>query len=392
MKIAYFDCPTGISGNMVLGALIDAGLSINYLKKELKKLRITRYSLHVTRILKHKISGTYLEVKTSKDKPRSLKEIKSIINKSGLSKPVKEKSKQIFERLAKAEAKVHKEPVGNVHLHDVGSTDAIIDIVGSVLGLEKLGIKQIYCSPLPTGKGITKYKDGTLPIPAPATAELLRKVPIYSSNIKAELTTPTGAAIITTLAKSFGDMPKLELKSIGYGAGTYDLKQPNLLRIIIGEGSPLEEDAILQIETNIDDMKPELYDQAIAQIMKSGALDACIAPTRMKKKRSAITLTALATLENKDKVLKAIFNKTTTLGVRIYLVKRKKLNRETKKIKTKFGQIRIKIGKAGKEIKTIAPEYEDLKKISNKFRTPIEEVYEEARSSLKRKAFFTANP
>jgi len=378
MKIAYFDCPTGISGNMILGALIDAGLKKEDLKKELSKLNLSGYRLKISKTKKRELAGTYVEVKLAKkEKPRSLKEILSIINKSKLSKQIKDKSNLVFKRLAAAEAKVHRKKIGNVHLHDVGSTDAIIDIVGTLIGFEKLGIDEIYCSPLHVGKGKIKYIHGTLPIPAPATAELLKGIPIYSKDIKGELTTPTGAAIISTLAKSFGDMPKLKAESIGYGAGTLNLKIPNLLRLIIGEADHIyEEDSILQIETNIDDMDPKLYDNAIKTIMKAGALDAYIIPIRMKKKRSAITLSALTTLENKDKVLEAIFNKTTTLGVRIYLVKRKKLKREIRKIRTKFGQIGIKIGKAGKEIKTIVPEYEDLRRISRKYKIPIEKAHQ----------------
>ena len=383
-QIAYFDCPSGISGNMVLGALIDAGLSIKYLKKELAKLKLSGYMIKTSKAKKGSLVGTHLEViLKKKEKPRNLKEILSIINKSKLSKNIKWKSKLIFTRLAKAEAKVHGEKIEKVHFHDIGAIDTIIDVVGTLIGLEKLGIQEIHSSPLHVGKGTIKYIHGTLPIPTPATAELLKGVPIYSRATKGELVTPTGAAIISTLSKGFESLPKLKVSSIGYGAGTRNLKNPNLLRIMIGEADSLyEEDSILQIETNIDDMDPKLYDKAIKNIMAAGALDAYMTPIRMKKKRHAVTLTVLADLESKNKVLKAIFNETTTLGVRIFTVKREKLVREIRKIRTKRGQIRVKIGKEGTRIKTIAPEYEDLKRIAKKYKVPVERIYSDLKKAI----------
>ncbi|HVN66993.1 MAG TPA: nickel pincer cofactor biosynthesis protein LarC, partial [Candidatus Sulfotelmatobacter sp.] len=252
--------------------------------------------------------------------------------------------------LAEAEAKVHGIPVNKVHFHEVGAVDAIVDIVGACIGLEKLGIEKIYCSPLPNGKGRIVHAHGLLPNPAPATAELLKGIPTYSTGTKGELVTPTGAAIITTLAESFGDLPRLKVERIGYGAGSLDLPQPNLLRVFIGEAElPTERDAILQIETNIDDMDPKNYDRAIARLMKAGALDASVQPIRMKKQRAAVKLEVLCRPEDKDKVLDAVFTATTTIGARIFLVKREKLRREIR-----HGN---KISYLGSQIKRIKPEY-----------------------------------
>ncbi len=392
IKIAYFDCQSGISGNMILGALIDSGVKENELKKELKKLQLANgpstslraSKLQIAKMKKQGLVGTHVKVKViGKEKPRSLKEILSIINKSSLDKSVKEKSKKIFERLAAAEAKVHGEKIGNVHLHDVGSTDAIIDIVGAVIGLEKLGIEKVYCSPVHVGKGKIKYVHGDLPVPAPATAELLKGMQIYSEDIKGELTTPTGAAIISTLAESFGPLPRFKVESLGYGAGTKNLDIPNMLRVFIGEmDHNYNKDSVLQIETNIDDMNPKYFDNAIKNIMKAGALDAYITPIRMKKNRYAITLTALLKPDKKDEVLKAIFDETTTLGVRIFLVGREKLKRETRKVKTRIGQIRVKIGKVKEKVKNLAPEYEDLKKLSRKYKIPIGKVFSSFKKAI----------
>ena len=378
MKIAFFDCPSGIAGNMILGALIDAGLPIEYLKKELKKLRITGYALRITKSKKHGIQGTHVEVKTKgKEKPRRLNEILTIIKKSKLSKNVKNLSSIIFQRLAEAESKVHGEPAGYVHLHEVGAIDAMLDIIGTAIGIEKLGIQKIYCSPLPHGKGMIKHAHGVVPNPAPATAELLKNMPTYGTNIKGELVTPTGAAIIGTLAKGFGDIPRMEVKDIGYGAGTLNLPVPNLLRLFVGEAQlPSEKDAILQIETNIDDMHPKHYHKVIAGLMKAGALDAYTIPVTIKKHREGVNLVVLCTPDNRHQIVTRIFDLTTTFGLRVYLVPREKLSRKFIKVKTKFEKARIKLGLLGKELKTNAPEYEDYKRISKKHHIPLRHAHD----------------
>ncbi len=331
MKIAYFDCSSGIAGNMILGSLIDAGLDPTYLKKELKKLCISYYALRITKIKRGRINGTLLDVKIKKkQKPRHLKDILYIIDKSKLSQKVKNLSAKIFKKLARAEAKVHGESINKVHFHEVGAVDAIIDIVGTAIGLEKLEIKKVYCSPIPHGKGKIKHVHGLLPIPAPATAEILKGIPTYGVNVQGELVTPTGAAIMSTITENFVDPPRMIVESIGCGAGSLTFPSlSNLLKIFIGEAKiPTQRDAILQIEANIDDMDPKNYDKAITKIMKAGALDASIHPIRMKKKRSAIKLEILCLPQDKDKLLAVIFSDTTTIGVRVYLVAREKLRRK----------------------------------------------------------------
>ncbi|MFH1826130.1 MAG: nickel pincer cofactor biosynthesis protein LarC [bacterium] len=349
-KIAYFDCSSGLAGNMILGALVDAELDKDYLKKELQKLDIGHWKLDISKRKLQGTQGTYLQVKTKKEKEsRTITDITAIISKSKLAKKTKKQSISIFKRLAQAEAKVHNLPVNKVHFHEVGAIDAIVDIVGSVIAIEKLGIEAIYCSQLPHGRGVIKHSHGILPNPAPATAELCKGIPTYGTNIKGELVTPTGAAIITTLAASFGDMPRIKVESIGYGAGSKKFALPNFLRVFIGEAElPTEKDAILQIDSNIDDMNPKDYDRAIAKLMKAGALDASIHPIRMKKQRKAVKLEVLCKPKDKDKILRVIFSETTTIGTRAYLVKREKLRREIKK-----GE---KISYLGAEIITIKKE------------------------------------
>jgi len=394
MRIAYFDCPSGISGNMILGALLDAGLESVYLKNQIGNLRMNfavsnpkEKSKRGNRNVQSQVSerhwggikGTYFNIRV-KEAPqhRNLADILKIINKSKLSKQVKTLSSRIFRRLAEAEARVHGIPINKVHFHEVGAIDAIIDIVGACIGIEKLGIEKIYCSPLPHGKGKIITSHGFLPNPAPATAELLKGVPTYGTEIKAELVTPTGAAIISTLAESFSNQPRMEVSAIGYGAGSLDLPIPNLLRIFIGEAQlPTRKDAVLQIETNIDDMNPKLYSKAIRALMKAGALDAYIIPILMKKERRAINLVTLTQPENREKVLRELFRQTTTFGARIYLAPREKLTRKIAKVKTKYGQAAVKIGQLGKEIKTVSPEFEDYKRIAKKHHIPINRAYHE---------------
>ncbi len=385
MKIAYFDCPTGISGNMILAALLDAGLSLPYLTRELKKLSIKGYSLKLTSVSRNGFRAKHLDVviKENKDE-RSIKEIYKIIDKSALKHSVKALSKNIFNALYKAESRVHGKNIS--HLHETGAIDAIIDIVGAAIGLDKLGIEEVYCSPLPFGYGPIKSSHGTLPNPAPATAELLSGVPVYKKNIRGELVTPTGAAIISTIAKSFTDMPKLELKMTGLGAGTFSFPEANILRLFVGEANEsFSEDIAAAIETSIDNLNPEFYDHVIASLMKAGAFDAHITFANMKKKRPGVILSVLSDLKNKDKLIDKVFSETTTLGVRTYLVKREKLDRCFGQVKTKYGSVAVKIGKIGKTVKNLSPEYEDCAKLSRKKGVPLKIIYDEAKSEALKK-------
>ena len=372
MKIAYFDCSSGLAGNMVLGALLDAGLDYKELKKELKHLKLKAYSLKLKAIKKHHINGTYFEVFTSEQHHRNLADILKLINKSKLSKTVKTLSTKIFRRLAEAEAKVHGVPVNKIHFHEVGAVDAIIDIVGAAIAIEKLGIEAIYASPIPHGQGFIQHAHGILPNPAPATAELLKGIPTYGIEVKGEVVTPTGAAIISTLASGFGPAPKMAVEKIGNGAGSNSFPTLGMLRVYIGEANlPTENEAILQIETNIDDMDIKYLNKAIVTLMKAGALDAFIEPILMKKERAAHKLIILCRLEDKDRLLELVYKLTTTLGVRIFLATREVLRRKLIKVKTKYGKVKIKLGLLAGQVITAAPEYEELKKLARKHRLPI---------------------
>jgi uncharacterized protein (TIGR00299 family) protein len=384
MRAAYFDCSSGISGNMVLGALLDAGLPQKHLLSELKKLSLNNYKISISKTKAGFISPTLLEVKVrGEEKHRKLSEIIRIINKSKLRKSVKELSKRIFAQLAEAEAKVHGTSVKELHFHELGATDAIVDITGTAIGIEKLGIRKVYSSPLNVGRGRVKTKHGTLKIPAPATTELLKGIPVYTNRSSGELTTPTGAAIIRTLCNQFGDMPKIKLGSVGHGAGSYKLKTPNTLRIIIGEAqAQFEEDAVAQIETDIDDMNPEIYGYLIERLMKAGALDAHVSPNFMKKGRPAATLSVLSTIGGRDKITKIIFSETTSLGIRTFLVARKKLKRKTSIIKTRFGKIRAKLGFFEGKVQTASPEFRDCEMLARARKVPLKLVYSEANKAL----------
>lgn len=381
MKIAYFDCPTGISGNMVLAALLDAGLSLNFLVKELKKLKIKGYRLKLSSVSKSGFRAKHLDVALKDQKSeRTISDIYSLIRRSSLKKSVKDLSIRIFERLYHAERKVHGAKMS--HLHELGAIDAMIDIVGTAIGLDKLGITEVYCSPLPFGFGAIKCAHGNLPNPAPATTVLLKGVPMYKKDIKGELVTPTGAAIISAIALSFMNMPKLKLERTGLGAGTQNFNEPNILRLFVGDAqASYSDDLILAIETSIDNMNPELYDHVIQKLMSSGALDAHITPVQMKKKRPGITLTVLSPLNSREKMLALLFSETSTLGVRTYLVKREKLKRQMKRVKTRYGNVLVKVGMAGNKVKNIAPEYDDCARISKKKNVPLKDIYDAAKAA-----------
>ncbi|MCK4471294.1 MAG: nickel pincer cofactor biosynthesis protein LarC [Anaerolineae bacterium] len=389
MKIAYFDCFSGISGNMVLGALLDAGLGLDALKEALAGLKVSGYEIKARKVLKRYIAGTLVDVKTQEEEvERHLGDILDIIEGSTLPEDVKERAGVIFIRLAETEARVHGVNVEEIHFHEVGGLDAIVDIVGSVVGLKLVGIEEVYSSPLHLGRGFVKCAHGRLPVPSPATMELVKGVPTYGRDIEAELTTPTGAAIITTLAKKFGRAPLMEVKAIGYGAGHRDLPIPNLLRVSIGKaveptGQGYEEDVVTLIEANIDDMNPELYEHVIGRLFEKGALDVFLTPIQMKKSRPAVKLSAIVRAADLSGVLDAFFEETTTLGVRLYEARRKKLSRRSIVVETRYGRVGVKVSKLGDVVKNISPEYEDCRRIALQLGIPLKEVYEEAKRAAR---------
>ena len=390
MKIAYFDCFSGISGDMILGALIDAGLDIQDIESELAKLKISGYNLKTQRVVKKGISGTKFIVEIIEQNiERKLKDIVEIVDQSDLSEDIKDLSKKIFKELATVEAKIHNKNIEEIHFHEIGGLDSIIDIIGSVIGIKKLGIEAIYSSKIHVGRGFVKCQHGLIPVPAPATLELLKETSIFSTGIDAELTTPTGAAILKTLSSSFGGMPEMKVKKIGYGAGSRELEIPNLLRVYVGETSEreYEKDEVILIETNIDNMNPEFFGYISEMLLTQGVLDIFMTPIFMKKNRPATMLSVLTTSDKLDKILSTIFTETTTLGVRIHRLERRKLTREIIKVKTRFGEIKVKVGKVGEMIKNIAPEYEGCKKIAVKQKIPLRDVYEEAKDSARKMLF-----
>lgn len=377
MNIAYFDCSCGIAGNMILGAFIDSGLNKNVLISELKKTKIPKFTVDVKKVKKQGIVGTYLEVKTTDKTERKIGDILKIIRESNLNEEVKNLSQKIFEKLFSAEAKVHGKRSNEIHLHELSATDALVDIIGSCIAIKEMEISKIYSSPLNLGSGFVSCKHGILPVPAPATLEIVKNIPVYSSQIKEELTTPTGAAIITILTDKFCNLPPIKIKKTGYGAGSKNLPIPNFLRIYLGEEESYNEDNILQIETNIDDLSPQIYDYLFERLFEAGALDVYLTPVTMKKTRPAVILSVICYEQDLAKIKDIIFSETTTLGVRIHKVNRIILKREIKEVNTKFGKIKVKVVKENNKILKTIPEYEDCKKIAQKHKIPLRDVFKE---------------
>ena len=388
MKILYFDCFSGVSGNMILGAMVDAGIDIKALKKELKKLDLHSYSLKVSKVKRKGIKGTKVDVIVDKKKHlhhTHYKDIKRLIERSKLSKKIKEDSLAIFKNIAEAEAKIHRTSVDNVHFHEVGAVDSIVDVVGTSICISLLNSDITLSSPINTGKGMVKTEHGLLPVPAPATTEMLKGFPSYSSDIEFELATPTGVGIITAMAKASNTIPVMKTNVIGYGAGSKDFSDsPNLLRIMIGEGySPSEQDSITVIESNIDDMNPQFYDHIMNRIFDAGALDVFLTPIIMKKNRPAVKITLLSDNDNVNKLADILLKETTSFGLRMYKTERIKLEKEIKTVKTEYGSTKVKIGKKNGKIINIAPEYEDCKRIANERGISIREVYEKVKSATR---------
>lgn len=388
MRIAYFDCFAGASGDMILGALVDAGLSLEHLKQELSKLKLSHYQVLAQKSVKHGLAGTQIEIRVDQSyhqhHSRHLQDIQTIIAESDLQESVKAQSQAIFKRLAQAEAKVHMTDIEKIHFHEVGAVDAILDVVGAVAGLAALGVKRVYCSPLHVGSGTVRCQHGTLPAPAPATAELIQGKPVYSSGVVGELLTPTGAAILTTLSSAFGTMPAMIVEKTGYGAGKSDFSIPNLLRVFIGDESKIgsyETEMVAVIETGIDDMNPQIYDYLMAKMLRMGALDVLLKPVQMKKNRPAILMTVICAVEAVGKFADIIMRETTTIGLRWRLENRIKAKRKILEVQTPYGIIRCKVAAATENIINVSPEYDDCKRAAADNNIPLKEVMEKARSA-----------
>ena len=382
MRIAYFDCFSGASGDMILGSLIDAGLSPQRLRQELKKLRIPTVHLKAEKVLKRGLAATQVTVEGRNEKKshRNLKEILRIVERSGVEADIKEKSKEIFERIASVEGKIHRMPMEEIHFHELGGLDSIVDIVGSVWGIRQLGIEKTYVSKVNVGGGFVKCEHGILPVPAPATLSLMEGKPIYSSGVERELFTPTGAAILSTLGSEFGSMPLINIERIGHGAGRDDLPHPNLLRLIIGTlESTSGKERVVVIETNIDDMNPQFYDYVIEKLLAMEVLDVFITPVLMKKNRPGHLLTVICPSDKLPPVTTFLLRETTTLGLRWHEEERTKTDREILPLQTKYGRIRFKLARWEGKVINLSPEYEDCKRLALEKRVPLKEIFEEAR-------------
>lgn len=369
---------------MTLGALVDAGCPLDVLRNKLRSLQVPGWEISAEKVWKNGMAATHVRVKTEDSQThRSLTTIQSILEKSHLDSAVKQRAMAIFTRLGEAEATVHDVPIEKIHFHEVGAIDAIIDIVGACIGFAELGIEAFACSPLNVGGGTVKMAHGILPVPAPATARLLLGKPTYSNGLQKELVTPTGAAIVATVCEAFGPQPAMKVSAIGYGAGTTDLEgQPNVLRIMVGEVSDKAVDGhggtIRVLEANLDDMNPQIFGYLLEKALAAGALDVFAVPIYMKKSRPGTLVSILSKPEDEAKFQAMLFAETTTLGVRSHLVERHALPREHVTVATRFGEVRVKVARAGGRVLHASPEFEDCRKLAEDRNVPLQDVIEQA--------------
>jgi uncharacterized protein (TIGR00299 family) protein len=384
MKTAYFDCIAGASGDMLLGALIDAGLPATTLESELKKLHIDDFHLHVDKVMKNCFAATKVDVHVHDHTPeRHLKDIREVVEKSHVSDRVKERAIRVFTRICEEEAAIHNMSVDSVHLHEVGGVDAIVDVVGVLAGIELLGIERVHVSPLPVGRGFIKGAHGQIPLPAPATLGLLKGVPIVGSPIDVEFVTPTGAALLTELADAWGPIPAMTLQQVGYGAGTRDLEIPNVLRVLLGDSSGAgagawNTETITVLETHLDNDRGETIGHACRKLMAEGALDVVSIPAQMKKDRPAQVVKVLAKPEDADRLEKILFEETSTLGIRRSETRRDALERSFDTVETKYGPIPVKLAKLPNGQLRVTPEYEDCRKAAESHNVSLHAVTHEA--------------
>lgn len=379
-RLLYFDCFSGLSGDMVLGALLDLGLEPDPLWQALERLGLTGYRVHSHKVSKHHISGTKVSFQVSGPQPhRTYRDIVALLDRAELPRGVAELSGRIFRTLAEAESRVHQQPLEQVHFHEIGAVDSILDIVGAAFALHTLKITQVYSSPLPMGKGLIACAHGLLPNPAPATALLLEGAPVYGTEIRAELVTPTGAAILKGLAACFEPLPPCTVEKVGYGAGDRDLpEQPNLLRLVLARPTlPLalgHTERVLVLETHLDDMLPEWYEHLMAALFQAGALDVAYFPLQMKKNRPGVGLTIIAPPALRENILTALFAESTTLGVRLGEMERVTVNRWEETIDTPYGPLQVKVADIGGQ-RRVLPEYEACRTLARKHNLPLLEVY-----------------
>jgi uncharacterized protein (TIGR00299 family) protein len=384
MKTLYFDCFAGASGDMILGALVDAGVEPRALIDQLQLLGVPGWHIDFEKVDRSGIGSTYARVQTAHEHAhRHLGDILKIIYQSGLKQSVKDRAALIFSRLAEAEARVHNQPVEKIHFHEVGAIDAIIDVCGAAIGFDLLGIENFIASPLRVGFGMAQMAHGRFPIPPPAVAELLRDKPIYAGDIEGEFVTPTGAAIIASVCQRFENIPGIKIESTGYGAGTRNPKGfPNALRVLIGETEDVSkaDETLLMIETNIDDMSPQIFGYVIDRAFELGALDCYLTQTQMKKNRPGTLLSILCRPDERETFLELLFSETTTIGARSYEVQRRALRRETISVQTQFGPIDVKVVHVNGSIKAM-PEFEQCRSAATAANVPLRDVQEAARQA-----------
>ena len=384
MRIAYLDCASGISGDMTLGALIDAGADRDVISTGIDSLGLP-CRLAIANVKKHGFRATHVTIEHEpQEAHRHLRHIVEMIDKSQISDAQKALAKRIFQKLAEAEAKVHGTSIQQVHFHEVGAIDSIADIVGAAIGWDLLQVDRIECSPIPTGKGTIQIAHGKCAIPAPATAELLTGIPLAASEVNCELTTPTGAAIVATLANAFGPLPAMTIERIGYGAGTRDLaEQANLLRLFVGEASTsATSDQVWILETNLDDLTGEVVGYTTARLWEAGALDVYSTAIQMKKNRPGVKLSVLCQSADVEAIERVLFRETTTLGVRRWPASRHKLERKPHQVTTPFGVVEGKLGWLAGEAPRFAPEFESCSRLATEKNVPLKTVYEAAQQAF----------
>jgi pyridinium-3,5-bisthiocarboxylic acid mononucleotide nickel chelatase len=382
MKTLYFDCVSGASGDMILGALLDAGLPANVLRERLAALHLPGFELRVEKVEKCGITATQVDVVVDDDVPeRHLPQLVAIVQGGDLPAHVVEKSIAVLYRIGEAEAAIHSSSLDHVHLHELGGIDTIVDVVGAVSGLDALGIERVRCSPIPLGRGFTNSAHGRIPLPAPATVALLRGAPVIGSEIQAETVTPTGAALLSTLSADFGAIPAMTLSAVGYGAGRKDFAIPNVLRVLVGESAAAGDSglqALVVLETNIDDLNPETYEYVMGRLFAAGALDVFLAPIQMKKNRPATLISVICWPSAAAALSDILFSETSTLGIRRYEVMRQALPRRSQTVETPYGPVRVKVAHWGDGQTKAAPEYEDCRKLAAQHNVPLREVYRAA--------------
>jgi len=385
MKIAFFDCPSGASGDMILGALVDAGAPFEALTRELAGLGVAGYRLERREVIKAGFRATKVDVALGRHETghRGLREILDILEGGRLAPAVRDMASRVFRRLAEAEARVHGTTPERVHFHDVGAVDAIVDVTGACIGLHLLGVDAVHVGALPVGGGFVEGPHGRMPVPGPATAELLKGFPTLDTGIRRELVTPTGAAILTTLAAGAGVMPAMRITAVGYGAGTMDLETPNILRLFVGEASgapgPAPVETIVQVETTVDDMSPQLYEPLLERLLEAGALDVWLTPVIMKRSRPGVVLTALCEPAQVADLSRLLFEESSTIGVRWTAYQRARLEREMVRLDTAHGPVTFKVSRLEGRVVTVTPEFEEVRRIARDRGLPVREVLEQAR-------------